>query len=181
MANSSEVNADLPVLVSDYNNLRRDILNITSGHNHSGSVDAGKQLSGSIALASYSTHQGQMWYGALFLIKRQGGSSTDWKIAGISNYDISSEISMQTGIIDMTILAGNRTVVGTINYGTAFTTAPLLFANIDTTSIASGTAALPWAVVNTESSTYALVFASRHDIVGNEAVKVAWFAIGETT
>ena len=45
MANSGTVTASDLVLYSQYNNLRKDVLDTSSGHNHSGSTDCGKLLS----------------------------------------------------------------------------------------------------------------------------------------
>lgn len=181
MANSSEVDHNTPILVSQYNDLRDDVLNNSTGHNHSGSADGGKQLAGSVALSSYSVRPGQLWYGALSLVKRQGGNSTEWKTAGTSNYDLSTEIGIQVGILNITVAAGYYTNVGTISFGTAFGTPPLVFANVDTTLGAAGTIGLPSAIANTESGTHALVLASRAPLDGTaspETIRVLWMAIG---
>jgi len=56
MANSSEVTAGVDaVAASNYNNLRKDILDISTGHEHSGIADGGKQLDGSVAIQSNTT------------------------------------------------------------------------------------------------------------------------------
>lgn len=44
MANSSDTSAGADGLATQYNNLRADVLNITTGHIHSGSADEGKKL-----------------------------------------------------------------------------------------------------------------------------------------
>ena len=47
MANSGTVGPQSLVLYTQYNNIRSDVLDITTGHNHSGSTDCGRKLSGS--------------------------------------------------------------------------------------------------------------------------------------
>lgn len=47
MANSGTVCATDLVVYSQYNNLRTDVLNVTTGHGHTGATEDGKKLSGS--------------------------------------------------------------------------------------------------------------------------------------
>jgi len=45
MAQSSEVTETDPVVYTQYNNLRKDVLDPTVGHSHSGEADGGKIIS----------------------------------------------------------------------------------------------------------------------------------------
>lgn len=48
MANSSNVTASDLVLYSQYCNLRKDVLDTSTGHGHTGATDDGKKLSGNV-------------------------------------------------------------------------------------------------------------------------------------
>jgi hypothetical protein len=59
MANSGTVTAGSAALASQYNNLRDDVLNVTTGHTHTGASENGKKVEGS-AIASTGATNGQV-------------------------------------------------------------------------------------------------------------------------
>jgi hypothetical protein len=71
MANSGTVTAGSAALASQYNNLRDDVLNISTGHTHTGAADAGAQIEGT-ALKSTGATPGNV------LIAGTGGTATTW-------------------------------------------------------------------------------------------------------
>jgi hypothetical protein len=71
MPNSGTVTAGSVALASQYNNLRADVLNITTGHTHTGAADAGAQIEGT-ALKSTGATAGHV------LTAGTGGTATTW-------------------------------------------------------------------------------------------------------
>lgn len=67
MAQSQEVNANNAALASQYNNLRKDVLDPTLGHEHLGTADTGKQVipAGLIAMFAGACPTGWTRYTAL--------------------------------------------------------------------------------------------------------------------
>jgi hypothetical protein len=59
MANSGTVTAGSAALASQYNNLRDDVLNVSTGHTHTGASEDGKKVEGS-AIASTGATNGQV-------------------------------------------------------------------------------------------------------------------------
>ncbi len=59
MANSGTVTAGSAALASQYNNLRDDVLNVSTGHTHTGASENGKKVEGS-AIASTGATNGQV-------------------------------------------------------------------------------------------------------------------------
>jgi hypothetical protein len=57
MANSGTVTAGSAALASQYNNLRDDVLDVSTGHTHTGAAEEGKQIEGS-AIASTGAADG---------------------------------------------------------------------------------------------------------------------------
>jgi len=88
MANSGTVSAGSAALASQYNNLRDDVLNITTGHTHSGSADAGAKIEGT-ALKSTGATDGYV------LTAGAGGTTTTWAAvpAAGGNYNAPSTAS----------------------------------------------------------------------------------------
>ena len=77
MANSGTVTAGSAALASQYNNLRDDVLNISTGHTHSGSADAGAKIEGT-ALKSTGATAGYV------LTAGVGGTATVWSASASS-------------------------------------------------------------------------------------------------
>jgi hypothetical protein len=71
MANSGTVTAGSVALASQYNNLRSDVLDASTGHTHSGAADAGAQVEGT-ALKSTGATAGHV------LTAGAGGTATTW-------------------------------------------------------------------------------------------------------
>jgi hypothetical protein len=105
MANSSEVGTGDTIQADQYNDLRDDVLNTSSGHTHSGAVDAGAQLAAdSFEWESFPVSKfvsgiiDSSYLGAhgIKIHKRQGGDPSDWRVAGTTNYDVTNEVMFQT-------------------------------------------------------------------------------------
>jgi len=77
MANSGTVTAGSAALASQYNNLRDDVLSISTGHTHSGSADAGAKIEGT-ALKSTGATAGYV------LTAGVGGTATVWSASASS-------------------------------------------------------------------------------------------------
>ncbi len=184
MANSTQVDHTIPVLASQYNNLRKDVLDITTGHDHSGNTNEGKQLAGSTALSAQSVLQGQLAYGSLFLVKRQGGHATDWSVAGLDNYAISTNTAIQSGILSVVVVDSYVSGTATIAFGTAFANAPLVYATAyDNTSHPGtvGVAAVSVKPTTGSTSTHLDIYASRPPLADTATagtIYINWFAIG---
>jgi hypothetical protein len=78
MANSGTVTAGSAALASQYNNLRDDVLNVSTGHTHTGASEDGKKVEGS-AIASTGATNGQVLAadgagGASFTTPAQSGA-----------------------------------------------------------------------------------------------------------
>jgi hypothetical protein len=71
MANSGTVTAGSAALASQYNNLRDDVLNVSTGHTHTGASEDGKQVEGT-AIASTGATVGYV------LTAGTGGTATNW-------------------------------------------------------------------------------------------------------
>ena len=71
MANSGTVSAGSAALASQYNNLRDDVLNVSTGHKHTGAAEDGAQIEGT-ALKSTGATPGNV------LIAGTGGTATTW-------------------------------------------------------------------------------------------------------
>lgn len=183
MVNSVKVDHTMPVLVSHYNNLRDDVLHPTTGHNHSGSTDCGRQLEGSIALVDHSIPQNKMQYGAMFATKRQGASSIDWRTSGTNNYDFSNDLTVQFGIIDVTINAGYTYSAQWIIFGTPFIHNPFFFATVRDPSINSpGTVRPAYAISGGApapgSALLVVVRSPDQGTTSSVTVTAQWLAIG---
>ena len=187
MANSTEVDHTMAVLASQYNNLRDDILDATTGHNHSGSVDGGRQLAGSVALTAHSVTQGKVALGGLFLVKRQGGHSSNWGSAGVSDYSITDETLVQAGLVEVTIPATYLSGTKTIAFGTTFSGTPLLYATAFDSTVhpsTDGVAGVSIKATTGSASTHADIYGQRPpsaSTTGIGTVFVNWLAIGPST
>ena len=71
MANSGTVTAGSAALASQYNNLRDDVLNVSTGHTHTGASENGKRVEGT-AIASTGATSGYV------LTAGVGGTATTW-------------------------------------------------------------------------------------------------------
>ena len=81
MPNSGTVTAGSVALASQYNNLRSDVLDASTGHTHSGAADAGAKIEGT-ALKSTGATTGHV------LTAGAGGTTTTW--AGVQGTSILS-------------------------------------------------------------------------------------------
>ena len=79
MANSGTVTAGSAALASQYNNLRDDVLNVSTGHTHTGASEDGKKVEGS-AIASTGATNGQV------LAADGAGGAAFTTLAGAGSY-----------------------------------------------------------------------------------------------
>jgi hypothetical protein len=157
MPNSGTVTAGSVALASQYNNLRDDVLNVSTGHTHTGAADAGAQIEGT-ALKSTGATAGHV------LTAGTGGTATTWAAlpAGggqLTFGGMTSAAYGTTSTADGTVyqytsfssasygfhaaLSHGGTVVSFVNRGTAVASTPdLRFTTIEltnTTSVANTT------------------------------------------
>lgn len=81
MPNSGTVTAGSVALASQYNNLRSDVLDASTGHTHSGAADAGAKIEGT-ALKSTGATSGHV------LTAGAGGTSTTWAAVSAGGYQV---------------------------------------------------------------------------------------------
>ena len=79
MANSGTVTAGSAALASQYNNLRDDVLNVSTGHTHSGSADAGARIEGTAIKSTGAT-------AGFVLTAGVGGTATTFAAVPASTY-----------------------------------------------------------------------------------------------
>lgn len=94
MANSGTVCATDLVVYSQYNNLRTDVLNVTTGHGHTGATEDGKQLSGAII-----------------------GGSVNWGGYALGSPGSISGTPLFSGTPTLGSIGGNPTFSGTVTLG----------------------------------------------------------------
>jgi hypothetical protein len=114
----------------------------------------------------------------LKLIKRQGGSSTDWTTAGTTSYTPSLP-KVQVGSVSFSVPSSTVTMYTDITFPTAFTYKPLVYVSLNSDTESATTGATP-PVCYGENATSTTV---RIRIKGNgnmypSTVTVAWMAIG---
>lgn len=190
MASSGTVTANTSsVLASQYNNLRNDVLNISTGHIHSGSADCGKQLE-SASYGALSVLQAAVQRGALWMLTRQGGAVDNWNQSGTIQYSTTTtgmdgQLVVTGGAYYLTIGAGNYSAQGTITYQNAFAYSPLLYATAENIAVPfSNSTALHIVSITAPTVgnlTTAYIRATRPatmSLVGAAGVYINWLAIG---
>jgi hypothetical protein len=80
MPNSGTVTAGSVALASQYNNLRADVLDASTGHVHDGSADGGKQIEGTVIKSTGATSGYVLTAGA-------GGTTTTWAAPTAGGYN----------------------------------------------------------------------------------------------
>jgi hypothetical protein len=85
MAQSTVLSADDPIYVSQYNNLRDDVLSVSVGHNHSGTADEGKRIDSVDALNCGSGVSGAVAGQVLFSSSVKRSTDNAYAVMGIQN------------------------------------------------------------------------------------------------
>lgn len=190
MASSGTVTANVSsVLASQYNNLRDDVLNISTGHIHDGSADGGRALTSS-SYGALTVLQAAVQHGVPWLLTRQGGNVNNWSSSGTVNYSTTTtgmdgQIAMTAGEAGGIIADGTYGKEEIITYPITFAYSPLLFAVVNTTLTPwSVNKTLPTVSINpvtgsvTTQAQIRVGRPSEGDATGNLTVYVDWFAIG---
>jgi hypothetical protein len=112
------------VLASQYNNLRDDVLNVSTGHTHTGVSEDGKLIPTG-GIADLAITQAKCIYGIPVLTSRQGGSSGSWIFPGTIDYTLTTPCVMQAGAIEWNGSSATHGEV-TITYHSGFSTTPIL-------------------------------------------------------
>lgn len=95
----------------------------TRAYARSGAVITAEQVKGGVS--------------ALLNLKRQGGSSTDWAVAGQSNFSTAAvRLTMQMGRVAIPTVSANGSQSIAITYPVAFTSVPIIFLQQSSSSYA---------------------------------------------
>jgi hypothetical protein len=118
MPSSGTVSAGGAVLASQYNDLRDDVLDPSTGHTHMGSAGYGAQIptggleDGAVTEAKLGT-QSVSWErigsGGLYMKSRFGGDADEWGAPGTAVWDVDNPIWSMAGCARITVPAGVKT------------------------------------------------------------------------
>jgi hypothetical protein len=111
--------------------------------------------------------------------QRQGGSATDWKLEGTTNYTPSSS-KIQVGVTTINFADGQASAGATITFPAAFAHKPMIFLSVsgrvgESVPINSTT----FAYQSNVSVTGCTIYAGRTSTSGTNTVAVNWMAIGD--
>lgn len=138
MANSGTVTAGSAALASQYNNLRDDVLNVSTGHTHTGASEDGKQVEGT-AIASTGATAGYV------LTAGTGGTATTWQPAADSGAfaTASMSFSFSSANDNVVLYTLGTAVVHGIGVGGAGTVLATVQSNAKVTPMTFKTYAIP--------------------------------------
>lgn len=118
MANSGTVASGGAILASQYNDLRDDVLDPSTGHTHLGSAGYGPQIptggleDGAVTEAKLGT-QSVAWErigsGGLYMKSRFGGDTHEWGVPGTAVWDVDNPIWSMAGCTRITVPSGVKT------------------------------------------------------------------------
>lgn len=181
MANSGTVTAGVSaVLASQYNNLRDDVLNITTGHQHTGASEDGRQIPTG-GLADYAVTLDKLAYGGMIIQSHQTGAS-DWSAAGTVPYSVGGTVRIEVGCQSESFADGvlsssiEEGMDPSVIFGTPFSEAPLVFVSVVETGSPMTTF---WRchVREVGTSNFSFVL-NRSNSSGAKTPRVSWMAIG---
>jgi hypothetical protein len=87
MANSSEVTVGQTAMATQYNDLRKDVLNDSSGHRHSGQTDEGRTLFGTLWTGSPAFLLDNIYqapYDLFVIVYHSGAGSFELNVESVS-------------------------------------------------------------------------------------------------
>jgi hypothetical protein len=111
------------------------------------------------------------WSTFALVANRKGGSSTNWSTAGTTTQDVTTGVQIQCGSASLTFTS-DISANTTVTFPTAFSAAPIAFANVGNASIQSANSVC---VSTTPTSiTLTVSFNETHSFT----ISVFWMAIG---
>ena len=112
-------------------------------------------------------------YYPTLIVKRQGGSSTNWVTSGTTNYTPSaSGVKIQCGVVDVVIGSGSDASNTLVNFPTVYTKYPLVFVSTNHTPAT-------YCNIGVNIITTGGFYATAKDPSRSVTIPVFWLAIGE--
>lgn len=153
---------------------RRGANDLAFGQVQSTQIQNGQVLT--VNIGDLNVTQGKLAPGASKLTNRQGGSATNWRTKGITNYTPAA-VRMQSGVIEIPISDLNYTGSVSVTFPVAFSNTPIVMV-----SVAIATGINPGVGLHVEtpagSASAVTIWVGRTANSGSALVEVNWLAIG---